>query len=126
MLGLGSSTLALGLNPCTPAAGLTTTLVPGTEYTGFPTIILRTALEAVLFPAVVGIVSPELVWYIGLSGLVVVGYIGLAGLVVVGYFGLLGPEVLGYFGLLGLEVVGYFGLLGPWEYSGLLGSWSWL
>ena len=120
MLGLASSTLALGLSPCTPAPWLTTTLVPGTEYTGSPTVILRTALEVVLLPS--------MAWHIGPVGLVVVGYFGLLCLEVSGYSGLLGLEVVGYSGLLGLELVGYSGLLGleGVGYSGLPGSGSWL
>ena len=120
MLGLASSTLALGLSPCIPAPWLTTTLVPGTEYTGSPTVILRTALEVVLLPS--------MAWHIGPVGLVVVGYSGLLCLEVSGYSGLLGLEVVGYSGLLGLELVGYSGLLGleGVGYFGLPGPWSWL
>ena len=101
-----STMLALGLITFTPAAGLTIVLVPGTAYTGSPTIIL---LEGALSPVEAGVMTPVLIP----SSPELMGYFGLLGLVGVGYFGLLGPAGVGYFGLLGLEGVGYFGLPGP-------------
>ena len=89
----------LVLTPLTPA-GLTVTLVPGTEYTGSPTITL---LSGALPPVVAGI---------DIALLELVGYFGLLGLMGVGYFGLLGSVGDGYSGLLGLGVVGYLGLPG--------------
>ena len=113
------STLALAFSRFSPVlvlttltpAGLTVTLVPGTEYTGSPTITL---LSGALPPVVAGIdiALLELVGYFGLLGLMGVGYFGLLGSVGDGYSGLLGLVGDGYSGLLGLGGVGYLGLPG--------------
>ena len=110
-LAFSSFSPVLVLITLTPAAGLTITLVPGTEYTGSPTITL---LSGALPPVVAGIDIPllALVGYFGLLGLMGVGYFGLLGSVGDGYSGLLGLVGDGYFGLLGLEGVGYLGLPG--------------